>query len=213
MRKINKSNEPAGLTRWKRDYPKGRYAETDPAVRQEIRAASVREQYYLCAYCCQRITDSSCHNEHIEAQDIAPNKTLDFDNIVASCNTKNQCGHKHGNKELSLTPLMDECETELQFYISGEVKGLTARAEQAIDILNLGGANSENRRLIEQRKQLAEGLLWTNGADPRWQFMLEDEELTRLLIEDCLIPKDGKMDAFAPVLKNIMSAWLAACRT
>ncbi|MEN9657854.1 MAG: hypothetical protein RL571_1319 [Pseudomonadota bacterium] len=210
MRKIIKSTAPAALTRWKRDHPKGKYAETDYTVRQEIRVAALKEQYYLCAYCCQSITEpiteKNCHNEHIEAQAFAPKRTLDFDNIVASCNAKHQCGEGHGSQALLLTPLMDECETELKFYISGEVEGLTERAKDAIRILNLGDSTSTNRQLIEKRKQLIDGFIWTNVGDPSDGF--EDDELISMLIEDCQIPKDGKLEAFAPIFKNIMSAWI-----
>lgn len=206
MRKIVKSTAPASLTRWVRDHPNGMYAETDYSVRQDIRAASLKEQFYLCAYCCQSITETTCHNEHIEAQGRAQKRTLDFGNIVASCETKNQCGLGHGRQEIMLTPLMDECETELKFYISGEVKGLTERAKDAIRILNLGDSTSTNRQLIEMRKQLIDGFIWANVGDPSDGF--EDDELIAMLIEDCQIPKDGKLEAFAPIFKNIMSAWI-----
>jgi uncharacterized protein (TIGR02646 family) len=206
MRKIIKSTAPAALTRWKRDHPKGKYAKTDYTVRQEIRVAALKEQYYLCAYCCQGITEKNCHNEHVEAQDLAPKRTLDFDNLVASCNAKYQCGGGHGSQALLLTPLMDECETELKFYISGEVQGLTERAKDAIRILNLGDSTSTNRQLIGKRKQLIDAFLWANEVD--LSAGLEDDELISMLIADCQIPKDGKLEAFAPVFKNIMSAWI-----
>jgi hypothetical protein len=33
------------------------------------------EQFSLCAYCCQTIAGDNSHNEHVEAQDKAPNRT------------------------------------------------------------------------------------------------------------------------------------------
>ncbi|MEN8215065.1 MAG: hypothetical protein ABFS56_01540 [Pseudomonadota bacterium] len=60
--------------------------------RQAIRDSCLEEQYYLCAYCCQRIDDKNSHNEHIQAQSVAPNQMLNFHNIVASCNQSKQCG-------------------------------------------------------------------------------------------------------------------------
>ncbi len=101
---------------------------------------------------------------------------------------------------------MVECESELRFKISGRVEGLTDRAREAIRVLNLGDADHANKALIEKRKALCHTLLWTNGIDP--EQGLEDEELIRIVIADLLQPKEGRLEAFAPVLANIMSAWL-----
>ena len=79
-----------------------------------------------------------CCNEHVEARSIAPNRELDFSNIVASCNSKGQCDDAHGAQMFSLAPFMDECEAELKFKISGRVEGVTARAKETIRVLNLG---------------------------------------------------------------------------
>ena len=97
MRKITKraGYEPQSLTDWKRRNPNKRYRQlADAAVRQAIRSEALGEQHYLCGYCCQALSgNGDCHNEHVEAQDLNKNKTLDFSNIIASCNTSNQCGN------------------------------------------------------------------------------------------------------------------------
>ncbi|MFA0173316.1 TIGR02646 family protein, partial [Vibrio splendidus] len=99
MRKITKraGYEPQPLTDWKRANPNKRYSQLkDGAVRQAIRSEALEEQYYLCGYCCQALSgDGDCHNEHVEAQDLNQNRTLDFSNIIASCNTSKQCGDSH----------------------------------------------------------------------------------------------------------------------
>ncbi|MFA0464707.1 TIGR02646 family protein, partial [Vibrio sp. 10N.261.45.F1] len=96
----------------------------DGGVRQAIRTEALAEQHFLCGHCCQALSgDGDCHNEHVEAQDINQNRTLDFSNIIASCNTLNQCGDSHKSQALPLTPFMDECETDLVFKLSGRVSG------------------------------------------------------------------------------------------
>jgi uncharacterized protein (TIGR02646 family) len=207
MRTISKGTEPPSLTTWKRTNPHGQYNQLTDVVRQDIRRHALKEQFYLCAYCCQRIEDSdACHNEHVEAQSLNPRRTLDFSNIVASCNTRNQCGDAHKSQHLPLTPLMMECETELRFKISGRVEGMSDRAIKAIQVLNLGDDEMNNRSLIEKRKQLSNTLLWTNGIDP--QQGLEDEELLKMLIDDLLQPQEGIMEPFTPVVVNILRNWL-----
>jgi uncharacterized protein (TIGR02646 family) len=207
MRKINKGSEPPDLTEWKKKNPHGKYNHLTEQVRRIIREYALKEQFYLCAYCCQRIENiNSCHNEHIEAQNLNPNRTLDFSNIVASCNTSNQCGDAHKSQPLPLTPLMVECETELRFKISGRVEGLSDRAIATIQVLNLGDYEQNNRALIEKRKQLCNTLLLTNGINP--DEGLEDEELLEMVISDLSQPEQNEMEPFTPVVINILQNWL-----
>lgn len=136
-----------------------------------------------------------------------PKRTLDFTNIVASCNTQNQCGHAHKSKFLPLTPLMTECETEIQFKISGRVEGLSDRATATIQVLNLGDYERNNKKLIEKRKQLSDTLLLTNGVDPNEG--LEDDQLLEMLINELVQPQQGQMEPFTPVVINILRSWLS----
>ena len=69
MRKINKGIEPHSLTQFKNNFPNGHYdqlVENYIPIRIDIREACVKEQFHLCAYCCDRISSDkrSSHNEH-----------------------------------------------------------------------------------------------------------------------------------------------------
>ncbi|TRU48328.1 MAG: TIGR02646 family protein [Microcystis aeruginosa Ma_QC_Ca_00000000_S207] len=214
MRTISKGAEPCCLTAWKRRNSHGAYDDLDKTdegivVRAKIRDYALNEQFYLCAYCCQQIKEiNACHNEHLEAQKLNPKRTLDFSNIVASCNTPNQCGDAHKSQHLPLTPLMTECETELRFKISGRAEGLTDRAAVTIRVLNLGDDEKNNRALIEKRKQLSNTLLWENGINP--DDGLEDDEILNILISDLSQPQQDQMEPFTPVVINILRSWLQA---
>lgn len=208
MRTISKGAEPSSLAAWKQEKPHGRYNQLTEDIRRIIRQHALEEQFYLCAYCCQRIQDiDACHNEHVEAQNLNPGRTLDFSNIVASCNTFNQCGDAHQSKPLTLTPLMTECETEFRFKISGRVEGLSNRAIDTIRVLNLGEHEKNNRALIEKRKQLSDVLLWKCYGDPS-QGLEEDKEVLALLIDELTQPQQGQLEPFAPVVVNIVRNWL-----
>ena len=209
MRTISKGTVPPSLAAWKQANSHKRYNQLDKDIRQIIRKHALEEQSYLCAYCCQKIEDvDACHNEHIEPQNLNPKRTFDFANIVASCNTPNQCGKAYKSQSLPLTPLMTECETELRFKISGRVEGLSDRATTTIQVLNLGDHERNNRALIEKRKQLSNALLLTNGVDPNEGLELEDEELLKLLIVELAHPQHGLLEPFAPVVINILRSWL-----
>lgn len=214
MRKITKraGYEPQELTVWKRDNPNKRYPQLgDGAVRQAIRAEALTEQYYLCGHCCQALTgDSDCHNEHVEAQDLNQNRTLEFSNIIASCDTPNQCGKSHDSQVLPLTPLMDECETDLEFKLSGRVSGKTPDAIETIRVLNLGDNEKNNKNLIEKRKQLSLALLIEHNIAPEEEDdWAEEPELLADVINDLLTPVNGKLKSFAPVVANVLRQWIA----
>lgn len=211
MRRITKRKgyEPDSLIAWKRRHPNGGYLDLTETERQDIRSECTQEQFYLCAHCCKPISGdrTDTMNEHIEARRLAPNRGLDFTNIVTSCKTLKQCDDAHGSQPLPLTPLMDECETEFKFSLSGKVKGLTPRAQKTIVVLNLGDSVQNNRSLVEQRKQLVQSLLLSNGIDP--DDGLEDDDLIKMVIKDLMQPVDGKLEAFSPVAINVLRQWMA----
>lgn len=214
MRRILKREgfEPELLRQWKRDNPNGNYkgltGKSGREVRVAIRKVCLEEQFYLCAYCSQSLSGNrDSMNEHVEARHLAPNRSLDFTNIVASCKTPKQCDDAHGSLALPLTPFMPECESELVFKLSGRVVGTTPRATEAIKVLNLGDTEQNNRSLIEKRRKLVNVLLFTNGVDP--DEGLEDNELIDLIIDDISQAVDGKLEAFAPVAVNILKQWVA----
>ena len=211
MRRISKTPgvEPELLTKWKQRNPQGIYKNLSEVERQAIREACAEEQYYLCAYCCQAVSGQrrDTMNEHVEARKIAPHRSLDFTNIVASCTNPNQCDAAHGSQPLPLTPFMPECETDLVFKLSGRVVGKTQQAVEAIRVLNLGDTEKNNRSLIEKRKQLVQTLLLTNSVNPGEG--LDDNELIEILIDELSVPVDGKLAAFAPVTINILRQWIS----
>lgn len=211
MRKITKGVEPTSLTTWKRNNPNKRYnqiEEQDFIVRQDIRQQALEEQFYLCGYCCQRVNShTQCVNEHVEAQDISPNRTLDFDNIIASCKRLRQCDDAHGSQPLPLTPLMDECEPEIRFKLSGRAEGMTERAQETIRVLNLGDHERNNRSLVEKRKQLVYSILLSNGVNAN--DGLDDSDLIEMLINDISTPRDGKLESFSPVVVNVLRQWVS----
>lgn len=209
MRKINKvaGSEPQSLSNWKRRHPQGNYLDLSETERQDIRSQCAQDQYYLCAYCCKQIsgTNFDTVNEHVEARRLAPNRSLDFTNIVASCATRHQCDDAHKSQPLPLTPFMEECETELEFTLSGKVRGLTQQAIDSIQVLNLGDELKSNRSLIEQRKVAIQTVLFTEGIDHE----VEDDELIKMLIDDLSTPKDGKLEPYSPVVVNVLKQWLS----
>lgn len=204
MRLITKGQEPAELSAWKKTNPFGRYQDLQGEQRKAIRQATIHEQYGLCAYCCKLINEANSNNEHLASQRLAPNKSLDFANIVASCTTPKRCNQARGAKELPLTPLMPECETELRFSLSGKVTGSTDRATETIKVLAL-----DSRATREERKGLVDSLIYGVGMMPN-DLLPPDDELLNILVTDLRqADKAGQLPPFSPVLINILRQFLA----
>ena len=124
MIRIIKANEPSELSAYISKYPTHRYSDLEKSeeginVRQIIRKSLVNEQFGLCAYCCCMITDdgSSSLSEHIRPQDLFPNDTLDYNNLIASCKNSDTCGNKKDNDYYAefVSPLDENCEDYFRY--------------------------------------------------------------------------------------------------
>ncbi|MBF0625498.1 MAG: TIGR02646 family protein [Magnetococcales bacterium] len=208
MRWIQKGAPPPELTAWLHANPKGVYNDlnttlTGRNVRRAIRCAALAEQGCLCAYCCARIDGSTSHNEHVVPQSADRSRTTDFTNIVASCNARNQCGDAHKNQQLPLTPLNTRCKTDLQYFLSGRVKGTTQDAKETIRILKLDG-----RSLRGIRKSMVDTLIYVPSETLEGLHLLDDD-LLEILRDDMQRDGDeGCLSPYGPILANIIDQLL-----
>lgn len=140
---ITKGEEPEWLLEYKRKNPKSKYSDSSFAeYRQELSDVLRKEQKYLCAYCCGRISADNSHNEHIEPQNPkggTSDKSLVYTNIVASCNgigNSRNCGEYKENRydeSRFVSPLNEKCEECFSYYPNGTIQG----DSYTIDLLNL----------------------------------------------------------------------------
>lgn len=153
---IEKMDEPAWLSDYKQKNASAKYDSVSfkPYI-GTLREYLIKEQKGLCAYCCCSIDLENSHNEHIEPrnpQGYASNKSLDYNNIVASCNgninaaqSETSCGKHKGNSYDSnrfISPLDTQCETKFDYYPNGKIIG----DEYTIDLLNLNSYRLKNAR-------------------------------------------------------------------
>lgn len=140
MIQIHKKEPPELLVDFIRKNPSATYdSDSFKPLRIMLREHLLKEQKYLCAYCCCSINTDSSHNEHIEPQKqggIQSKRSLDYCNIVASCNKKNTCGRHKGNiydEKLFISPLSPECNDRFSYDPNGFICG----DQYTIDLLNL----------------------------------------------------------------------------
>ncbi len=208
MRRITKGEEPQSLINFKRDFPHLKYEDLknhSVSVRVDIRDSCLIEQYYLCAYCCNRITVNDSHNEHIVPQSNVEgqNLTLDYSNIVASCQSSNHCGHKKKEDLISLTPLDINCESDIIYQLNGKMTHRNQNAQSTINVLNL-----RDKGLTRKRKELIDIILFEYVEDLS-NLALEESYYLQLIIDEISQPNDeGKLEAFSPIIVNVLKQFL-----
>jgi len=63
-----------------------------------------------------------------------------------------------------------------------------------------------NKALINKRKQLVETLIYQ--WDSPENLRLLDDDLLKMIMDELSQPQDGKLDAFAPILQNILRQFI-----
>ena len=155
---IQKNEEPKWLSLYKKNNPTATYdTESFNSLKNELRKELLKEQHYLCAYCCSRIGIENSHNEHIEPRnpkDGISRKSLAYSNIIASCNNTNTCGRRKKNEynpEKFISPLNPKCEDIFTYYPDGIVEG----DQYTIDLLNLNAYELREARKAVYRTIMA----------------------------------------------------------
>jgi uncharacterized protein (TIGR02646 family) len=123
------------------------------------------EQNNLCIYCEKKISsDSKTSNiDHFKTRNLFPEKTLDYNNLLVSCNVKNRCSSlKDSNKSLLqrkndyaniINPIIENPNDFFDYLLSGEILPLNEKAKFTIEIFNLN-----HQSLYDERKILADTL-------------------------------------------------------
>lgn len=147
------------------------FSENQPLSRckQQLHRYLLDEQSDLCVYCERGVTTSSSHIEHVYPKSVYPDKTFDYQNLVASCNGEScsitgrdiykpediqSCGHRKSDlldERLFLSPLVH---VDIGAYFSYNKTSCAikpgeknpSKASYTIDLLNLDNTRLNNER-------------------------------------------------------------------
>ncbi|MEB3826285.1 retron system putative HNH endonuclease [Phormidium sp. CCY1219] len=161
MKYIKKGNEPEEFTQWKEAQRESGvncdYKSLQNPQKGLLHAALLSEQGYICCYCCQRVDSTTSYLEHLEPQsETDPDLALDYTNLLASCgrdpNWLNRCGKKKGNRHISVSPLMVNCEAFFRYSGDGEMlpteeSEKTEAVATTIDIFGLNDYDLRQARM------------------------------------------------------------------
>jgi len=157
-----KVKQPKVPTAWSNDA----INDIRPRLREYI---LLEEQNLLCAY-CERTIDDNPRNSNIDhfrlkAGHLFPEKTLDYNNLLVSCNTSGRCSDykdKHISSKDSydniVNPITENPDDFFDYLITGVIVAIdnNPKAEFTIDIFQLG--RNRNDPLSRQRKEIADTL-------------------------------------------------------
>ena len=155
MRTIVKLPEPDFWSEYRRRNPNIRYSDLDCSeegrdLRKKIREYMIDNQHGLCAYCCREIDDKHSLNEHIAPQQQYPDRTMDYENLVACCNADpDTCEKRKKNKydpDLFISPLQKNCEEHFSFSFDGTIRGITPQGKYTVGLLNLNSYRLQQAR-------------------------------------------------------------------
>jgi len=162
MLSLNKLEPNCFIVFKKKNNPKNYEEDCDYKVRECLREALDEEQKGQCFYCEQKIQESRI--DHFIPRDAINEKNIEcnYNNLFLSCNRKDSCDNKKGNKfdenkYIRLFSNNHTLDNPLEFFdytTNGKIKAKKSlskdeilRAENTIELLNLN-----HRDLINARK-------------------------------------------------------------
>jgi len=163
MKHIVKGDEPEELANWKASANEDwqpKYADLQNPEKQAVKQSLMAEQGHICCYCERRLLDGDSHIEHLQPQSDAAVDSLDYGNMLCSCQNQikqgdpRHCGNLKSSHSISITPLDADCEMRFAYTHDGEMQAeptSNVSAQQTIKILGLGipKLNAMRRMVIE----------------------------------------------------------------
>ncbi len=202
MKYIEKGIEPQSFTDWKNDG-NTEYNDLINPIKSELKNALLLEQGNICCYCECKISSNNSHIEHLKPKDKDkfPELQLNYDNLLSSCQKQllkgepRHCGNSKGNKIISITPLMKNCEDKFIYTEDGYIQHTDNESKDVIEILQL-----DIDKLNKLREDAINAILFLD-IDENDEVLSEEE--IKILVEDYLETKDGKYKEFYTTIKYL----------
>lgn len=165
MRYIEKhSTEPEGFSRWKKNNAKANWNDfSTSAEHRELREQLLAEQIGMCCYCEVMLTVDDAHIEHLKPKSKYQQERFAYDNLLASCNRKESCGHKKGTwyRPDMVSPLAKGCEQRFTYTLDGRIIPSDKEDKLASETIEQLGLNCA--KLKDRRKSIIKAL--DNGGN------------------------------------------------
>ena len=154
MKYIEKNQEPIEFSDWKAlandDWQPSYDADLSGDTKKCVKDALMEEQGYICCYCERRLTDDDSHIEHFKPQSDPLVDTLDYANMLCSCQNRLQkgdpchCGNLKGDwydDLLLISPLDPDCESQFTFTGDGNIQPVSTADPAGAETIDRLGLN------------------------------------------------------------------------
>lgn len=139
-------------------------------IRAQLRREILgQEQNFLCAYCEKKIDDNQDNSniDHFKTRTLFPSQTLEYNNMLVSCNSKASCSYIKDNYGLQqddyrkiINPAMENPDNYFEYGLAGDIlikQNLTQsdkeKAEFTIKVFSLN-----HKSLVDKRKSIVPSL-------------------------------------------------------
>jgi uncharacterized protein (TIGR02646 family) len=170
MKQINKNTEPTTFANWKKQNSNcswSNFSKPDSTHRDiyiQLRQKLIEEQEKMCCYCEVALKEErDAHIEHLKDQDNHPNDRYNFNNLFASCQHNDSCGHKKDNGYFNemISPIDKKCQEKFTYTGAGSLISQDENDNFAKETIKLLGLNC--KRLKDRRKNLIKTLQSANS--------------------------------------------------
>jgi uncharacterized protein (TIGR02646 family) len=147
MKYIVKKDEPKEFADWKalanEDWQPS-FSDLSGDTKKAVKRALMAEQGAICCYCEQRLNEDDSHIEHFRPQSDAAVDSLEFSNLLCSCQNQlkkgepRHCANLKGewfDSELLVSPLDPCCEGRFAFTGNGFIKPLADHDQAASETI------------------------------------------------------------------------------
>lgn len=135
MKHIVKQSEPPVFSEWKAmasDDWKPDYDDNfSGSVKRVVKKSLMAEQGYICCYCERRLTGNDSHIEHFKPQSDPDVDSLDYSNMLCSCQNRlkkgepRHCGNLKGDwfdEKHLISPFNSSCEQRFIYTANGGIR-------------------------------------------------------------------------------------------
>lgn len=217
MRLIHKGREPATLRAY-RGLPGATYDGADRAVRDDLRAALLRDQAWLCCYCMRRISSDELANpanpdaplmpqmkvEHWRSQTRFPELALAWSNLLGGClggvgvaPPEQTCDTRKGDSEITLNP----CDPAHVATLRCTVKGRLESSDPTLQ------ADIDERLGLNHRVLVAERRAVLQRAFARLNASYGGREYPPTAVRTALAMAEATTGARAPACCGALRLW------
>ncbi len=161
MKYIEQQHSPHSFENWKRNNTTANWSGFSGTYEYKtVKKQLINQQKQMCGYCEIFIKEDneSSHIDHLKDKHTYPEETFNFNNLLASCQHTDSCGHKKGNNYFHgfISPFDKNCQNRFTYTLNGRVIPTNENDTDARKTIDILGLNC--KRLIDRRKGIIKTL-------------------------------------------------------